>query len=162
MIYDEELMLKDLENLCKTGLNAEIDIINAEKADALVLTHIPSDKYVFEAIGKGMLNYTGFFVMYGLVDNPLAESNSSNVIENCMMTLQIGTFDKGEAERSNLFYKLLRYRRALRSLILKNPDVFRGYAKASMVSLKPNAFPYDDRNVILTIGVDVKASVTAV
>lgn len=162
MLYDEELMIKDLANLYMTKLNSEIDIINAEKNDSLVLDHIPSDKYVFETLGEGLLNYKGFFVMYGLMDTPLKEASNGNVIEDITVTFQIATFDKGEAERKNTLYKLLRYRRALRSLIIKNPDVFRGYAKASMASLKPDAFPYDSRAIVLTIGIDVKASVTAV
>ena len=58
-------------------------------------------------------------------------------------------------------YKLLRYRRALKQVIMKNPEIFRGYAKPLMASLKPDAFPYDSRNVILTIGIDIRASVTA-
>lgn len=162
MLYDEEMIIKDAVALFKSQLNAEIDLINTEKNDALVLEHIANDKYIFEAIGKDVLNFKGFFMLFGTADTTIKDESNGNVIEDVVMTFQIGTFDKGEKERSNIFYKLLRYRRVLRSLILKNPDVFRGYAKASMVSLKPNALYFDEGNVILTIGINLKASVTAI
>ena len=161
MLYDEEMMIDDLEALCKAGLNAEIDAINAEKNDSLVLANIPSDKYVYETLGESVLNFKDFFVMFG-VSNPggLKEASTGNVIEDVTMYLQVATFDSGEAQRANTIKKLLRYRRALRSLIIKNPDVFRGYAKASLASLMPTAFEFN-RNIIITVGVNIQASVTA-
>lgn len=161
MLYDEEMMIKDVAALFKANLNAEIDLINTEKNDLLVLEHIANDKYIFETLGESLLNFKGFFVLYGLMDTPLKDASTGNVIEDIVISFQIATFDNGEKERSNTLYKLLRYRRALRSIILKNPDVFRGYAKASMASLKPNAFPFDARAIVLTVGIDIKASVTA-
>jgi hypothetical protein len=161
MFYDEELMIKDLETTFKAKLNAEIDCINAEKNDALVLDHIPSDKYIFETLDSRILNYKGFFIMYGLIDTPVRDADLNNFIEDVTVTVQVATFDRGEKDRSKTMYKLLRYRRALKQVIMKNPDMFRNYAKPVMASLKPDAFPYDRNNIILTIGIDVKASVTA-
>lgn len=162
MLYDEELMIKDVEALFKAKLNDEIDCINTEKNDSLTLDHIPSDKYVFETLdGKQLLNYTGFFIMFGLIDTPIRDANVENFIEDVTMTFQVATFDKGEKTRRNTMYKLLRYRRALKSVIKKNPDVFRSYAKPLMASLKPDAFPYSNKKIILTIGIDIKASVTS-
>jgi hypothetical protein len=159
--YDEELMIKDVEALFKAQLPTEITAINTEKADALVLSNIPDDKYIFETLDSRILNYRGFFIMYGLRDSPVRESNTESFLEDVEITFQIATFDRGEKERKNTLYKLLRYRRALKAVILKNPEVFRGYAKPSIKSLKPDAFPYDNKNVILTVGVDIKASITA-
>ena len=165
MMYDEEMMIKDVEKLFKAKLNAEIDCINTEKGatlgDVLFLANIPDDKYVFETLDSRLLNYTGFFIMYGIIDTPMREANTDNFIEDLTMTFQVATFDKGEKTRSNTLYKLLRYRRALKAVIFKNPDVFRNYAKPLVASLKPEAFPYDRKNIILTIGLDIKASVTA-
>ena len=161
MIYDEEFMIRDAADLFKAKLNAEIVSINTEKNDALALDEIPADKYIFETLDKRLLNYTGFFILYGLLDTPLREVNIDNMIEDVTMTFQVGTFDKGEKERSNTMYKLLRYRRALKQVIIKNPDVFRGYAKPLLKSLKPDSLPFDRNNVILKIGIDLKASVTA-
>ncbi len=161
MMYDEENMIKDIETLFKAKLNDEIDLINTEKNDTLTLDHIPSDKYIFETLDSRLLNYRGFFILFGLVDTPVRETATANLIEEVVITFQVATFDKGEKDRSNTMYKLLRYRRALKQVIMNNPDVFRNYAKPLIASLKPNAFPYDRNKIILTIGIDVKASVTA-
>lgn len=165
MMYDEELMIRDIETIYKNKLNDEIDCINNEKGavsgDTLFLEPIPSDKYIFETLDKRLLNYRGFFILFGLVDTPIREQSTDNFIEDVTVTFQVATFDKGEKERSNTMYKLLRYRRALKQVIMKNPDVFRNYAKPLMASLKPDSFPYSNKKIILTIGVDIKASVTA-
>lgn len=165
MLYDEEQMLLDIESTFKSSLNTEIDCINTEKGavpgDALYIEQIPTDKYIFETLDSRILNYKGFFVMYGLVDTPLREANINNYIEDVTATFQIATFDKGEKTRQNTLYKLLRYRRAIKQVIMKNPDMFRSYAKPLVASLKPDAFPYDNKKIILKIGVDIKASVTA-
>ena len=155
MMYDEEFMIRDIETLYKNKLNDEIDCINTEKGavsgDPLFMEHIPSEKYIFETLDSRLLNYKGFFILYGLVDTPIREQNVNNFIEDVTITFQVATFDKGEKARSNTMYKLLRYRRALKQVIMKNPDVFRNYAKPLMASLKPDAFPYDRKNIILTI-----------
>ena len=165
MFYDEEYMIRDIETLYKAKLDAEIDLINTEKGavggDALFMDYIAPEKYIFETLDSRLLNYKGFFILYGLVDTPIREQNVDNFLEDVTITFQVATFDKGEKARSNTMYKLLRYRRALKQVIMKNPDVFRNYAKPLMASLKPDAFPYDRKNIILTIGVDIKASITA-
>lgn len=165
MIYDEELMIKDVEALFKSNLNDEIAAINIEKGafigDALFLEDIPTEKYIFESLDSRILNYKGYFVMYGIVDTPIRDIQEDNFVEDLTMTFQVATFDKGEADRKNTFYKLLRYRRAIKTVLKKNPDVFRNYAKPQMASLKPDAFPYSNKRVILTIGIDIKASVTS-
>lgn len=165
MIYDEEFMIKDIRQLFVDNLNNEIDCINTEKGavsgDTLFLEHIPEEKYVFETIDKKLLNFKGFFVLYGLIDYPVPDANIENYIIGTTVTFQIGTFDKGEKERSNLLYRLLRYRRAISQVFMKNPDVFRGYAKPLVKRLKPDALPIDSKNLILKCGVDITASHTS-
>lgn len=165
MMYDEEQMIRDIENTFKTKLNDEIDCINTEKGvivgDPLYIDHIPAEKYIFETLDSRVNNYTGFFIMYGLVDTPIRDQNTQSFIEDVIVTFQVATFDNGEKTRSNTLYKLLRYRRALKQVVMKNPGMFRNYAKPIMASLKPDAFPYDSKKIVLTIGIDIKASVTA-
>lgn len=160
-LYDEEYMADDIEALFKAQLPAEIAVVNADKNDSNSIANIPNDKYVFETLSDSMNNFEGFFLMYGIADaGTVKEASTGNIIEDVTFTIQIATFDKGEASRRNTLRKLLRYRRALRSVIINNPDVFRGYAKASLASLRPNAFEFN-RKIVLTCGIDVKASITA-
>ncbi len=164
MKYDEELIIKDLEELFKAELNNTIDCVNTDKGsiagDPLYIDHIPSDKYIFETLHKGLLNYKGFFIRYGIADTPVREASEENYLEDLRIYFEIATFDKGEKNLNNLMFKLLRYRRALKSVIMNNPDVFRGYAKPLIASLKPTAFPYNSQYSILAIGVEVQASFT--
>ena len=164
MIYDEEQIILDIETMYKAKLNGEIDKINLEKGsvsgDPLFIENIPSDKYIFETLDSRLMNYRGFFIMYGIVDTPIREPQLGNYIEDLTITIQVGTFDNGAKTRQNTLYKLLRYRRAIKAVVMNNPDIFRGYAKPLMASLKPDAFPYDSKKIILKIGIDLKASAT--
>ena len=164
MIYDEESVIADLVGLLQSDLNAEINLINTEKGavsgDPLFLSEIPNDKYIFESLNKTILNYKGFFIMYGLKENPPREQQEVNMIEDVTVTVEISTFDSGTKNMNNLFTKLLRYRRALKSLVMKNPEMFRSYAKPFVQSLKPAAFPYSKNVVILSIGLDIRASIS--
>lgn len=165
MFYDEEYMIRDAEKVFKDNLNTEIDAINLEKGalagSDLFLDPIPPDMYIFETLDSRINNFGGFFLMYGLVDTPIREANVESFTEDLTITFQVATFDPGETDRSQTLYKLLRYRRALKQVVMKNSDMFRNYAKPLIGSLKPDAFPYSNKKVILTIGIDIKASVTA-
>jgi hypothetical protein len=165
MFYDEELMVNDIETLFKAKLNDEIDAINTEKGsvlgDALYIPNIPTDNYVFGTLDSRILNYKDFFVIFGIIDTPIRDVNIGNFIEDLTVTFQVATFDPGDENRSETLYKLLRYRRALKQVIMKNSDVFRNYAKPLVASLAPDALPFDNKNVLIKIGIDIKASVTA-
>jgi hypothetical protein len=165
MQYDEEFIISDLETLFKAELNTFIDCVNTEKGsvsgDPLFIPNIPTDKYCFETLNKSVNNYKGFFVVFGVTDTPIRDQQENNYIEDLTVAFEICTFDNGTRNMNNKFYQLLRYRRALKAVIMKNPDVFRGYAKPLVGSLKPTAYPYDKQRAILSIGIEIKASVTA-
>jgi len=163
--YDEEYMIEDLVNLFKAKLNDEIDLINADKesvvGDSRYIDHIPDDSYIFAALDETTINYQGFFVLFDLIDTPIQSVQKGNAIESVMISFEVCTFDELNDDRNNTLFKLLRYRRAIKEVLAKNPDVFRGYANALVTSLKPNVLPYSDRATILKAGVEVTASVTA-
>lgn len=163
--YDEEHMVSDIETLYKNKLNAAIDSINSEKnsvsGDSLFIPNIAVDKYIFGTLDKRIMNYRDFFVLFGISDTPIRDAQENNYIEDLTIQVSVGTFDDGNADLQNVFYQLLRYRRALKKVIMENTDVFRGYAKPMVQSLRPDAFPYSSKKNILHIGVDIKASVTA-
>lgn len=160
MMYDEEQMIKDLEALFKAKLNDAIDCVNIQRNDDWKIPHIADDKYVFETIDKSILNFTGFFIMFGIVSTGVPDQNQNSYIENLTVSFEVGTFDEGPQNRRKIIYRLMRYRRALKSVILNNPQVFRNYAKPLVTGLNPTAFEFENK-VILKMGVDISASATA-
>lgn len=164
MMYDEEYMIDDIEATFKEKLNDKIAAINTEKGavagDDLFLEDIQDNDYIFETLDSRLNNHRGFFVLFGLVETEATDPNIESFVDGVTITFQVGTFDKGEQHRRITLTKLLRYRRALKQVVMCSPDMFRGYAKPLMASLKPDAFPYDNRRTILKIGVDIKASIT--
>jgi hypothetical protein len=165
-MYDEEYMVQDLKDIFTANLNDEIACINTEKGanpgDDFYIESINSDKFLPTTMGiKQLLNYTGFWVSYGISDTPIKAQQTSNYIEDLTVTFEVATFDNGIKDPEILFIKFLRYRKALKNVIMKNPDVFRGYGQPLVGSLKPAAFPYSSKKVILSIGIDIKASITA-
>lgn len=166
-MYDEELALKDIIDEFKNGLNAQIDCINTNKgaapADSLYIPNIPDTKYIPVTLGvKQLLNYTGFFISYGIADTPIREASQVNYMEDFTVMVEVATFDSGNRNPEILYTQFLRYRKAMKNLIMKNPDILRGYGKLSVGSLKPAAFPYSNKKVILSIGLNIKASFTAI
>ncbi len=166
MMYDEELAYLDVINLFKNKFNTEIGCVNTEKVavtgDTLFLEDIPITKYVPVTMGtKQLLNYKGFFVSYGLTKSGATNQQEGNFVDEMSVMVEVATFDDGIKNPDDLYLKLLRYRKAMKNLVMKNPDVFRGYAKPSVESLVPASFPYDSRRTILSIGLVIKASFTA-
>ncbi len=160
-MYDDEQVIRDIETLMKAQLNTEIACINTQKNDALILATIPSDHYVFETLDSRVNNFKNFFILYGLVNNEAVTAQADNFVEPVTVTVQAATFDCGEKTRSNTIYKLLRYRNAIKNVLLKNTDVFQGYSIPLIKGLKPEGLPFDNKRVILTCGIDVTASITA-
>ena len=165
-MYDEEQAIKDFIDLFKTSFNASIDCVNTSKGAILgdpdYIPNIPTDKYVSATLGiKKLLNYKGFFISYGIEDTPIRAQNENNYVEDFNIMVEVCTFDYGNLDSDILFRQLMRYRKAMKNLVMKNTDIFRGYAKPLVGSLKPAAFPYSNNVVILSIGIVVKASFTA-
>lgn len=163
-MYDEEYALDDFVRVMKEKLNDEIQKINNRKnvlpGSLLYLDPIPTENYIFESLDSRTNNFTNFFVVFGFIDTPLREANESNFIIDLAFTFQVATFDKGEKEREILLRKLIRYRRAIISTVLKNPDIFRGYAKPILQSLRPISYPISAKKVMLTAGVNNISSIT--
>ena len=161
MIYDLEQMIRDTETLFKAKLNTEIVLINTQKNDSIVLDQIPADQYVIFTLDDRVNNFKTPWIQIGIADTPLGESSLETAIEKNVITIQVALFDINEKERKNTFYKLLRYQKAIKQVLLKNPDLFQGYSSPLMQSLPPAAFPLDSRLIILTMGVNITATITS-
>lgn len=163
-MYDTEQVITDLENAFKNNLNTEIGLINTEKGavsgDVLFIEDIPNTTYLFQAISKSVNNYK-VFLLYALLPNErLISAQSDNYIEPINITFEVCLPDKGDKSRKAQITKLLRYSRALRSVIIKNLDLLQGYGTVSVVDLTPSGFAFD-RQVFLSGGIHVNTTITA-
>lgn len=159
-MYDAETVLKNVEALLKAELDTQIGCINTIKSDAIVLDTIPADHYLFETLDSRVNNFKKPFIMYGLTENESKGAQLGNYVETVTVTVEVAFFDCGIKNRSTDVYKLLRYREALKRTVLKNPDIFRGYGTPLIKSLNPASFPFDNKRVILSCGLNVTVSIT--
>lgn len=161
VLYDEENIIKDLLALFQNNLDDAIDCVNQIKDDSIVLETIPNDMWLFTTLDSSVLNYRGAFICYGFVDTKPSQSQTGNWIENVVSRFEVCVFDDGKRDRSETLFRLIRYRTALKHIINKNPDVFRGYGKPSLKSLEPTAFPYPGTtDLVFSIGLDIECSIT--
>jgi len=160
MMYDTETVVAKLEELYKAKLNDVITCINTKKNDSIVMDTIADDLYSFETLSEDMLNYSGAFIMFGLVNTPPKEMQAGNFIKEVKTTFRIAFADQGNADRRDEFTKLLRYQLALETVILKNLDVLQGYSYPMVTSLLPEAMEFNGK-IFLNIGINISASITA-
>jgi len=160
-MFDAESVIKLIESLLKANLNTEIACINTIKNDAITLETIAADHYLFETLDSRVNNFKKPFLLYGLQDTEAVKPQAGNYVEPVTVTIEIAFFDCGIKNRATDVYKLLRYREAIKRVILKNSDVFQGYSIPLVKGLNPASFPFDNKRTILACGIDVTASITA-
>ena len=164
MIFDTEMVIDAFKAIFQSDLNAEIGLINTEKSAApgsdLYLEDIPNDTYLFQAITPTVNNYN-VFLMYGLEGGAnIIDSQDDNYIEPIQLSFEIVLPDAGDEQRENQIKKLLRYSRALRSIVIKNPDILQGYGKIKIKSLTPSGFGFG-RSIFLSCGIQIITTITA-
>lgn len=123
----------------KSKLNAEITAIDVEKAD-YELPKIADGAWYFQNLDDEAFSYP-IFVVWGMYDNPeQTDSQENNAMKAVQMFFEVCVPDDGGALNQNVFYKLLRYTRALESVIDKNYDKVRSGLKVKVSSLSPTSF----------------------
>ena len=157
--YDSERGVKDALNLYQTKLNDIIDCINAEKNDSITLENIANSEYIFGVITEDMLNFNVPFIMYGMEPATPKEVQATNFVKETKFSFRVFMPDCGDAVRDDEFYKLLRYQRALETVIVKNSNSFKSYGKPLVTSLTPDAFEYNSK-VFLHIGIEISVSIS--
>lgn len=159
-MYDVESAVRALVTLYKAKLNDTITAINTEKSDSIVLATIPDDLYSLEVVTEDMLNYDQAFIMYSVQQPKTKSPLATNFIKTIPITFTVWIPDMGNANRDDEFYKILRYQRALESVIIKNSGVFQNYSNPSVTSLSPDAFQYGSK-IFLNIGVEISLTISA-
>lgn len=159
--YDVERFIKDVKSLYKEKLNAEILLVDADKND-YVLDPIDSDAWYVNNINEGIWNYNEFVVL-ALRQNPNGEvSQNDNMIKRITIDIEVVAVDAGEDDDNDLslFWRLLRYTRALEQVAYKNFDKFQGVTKSQVQSLIPININIDGKP-FKSAGISLSASLTA-
>lgn len=160
-LYDTEQMIRDLEALYKAQLNTEITAVDTDKADSITLDQIPTDQYFMVVLNKRVLNIRGFFIFFDITENPPQQVQLDNFQENVTLRVSACTLDSGQADLDELVFRLFRYQRAIKQVLFNNLDVFKGYSKPLVKALEPAAFPLSNKVDILSMGIQVTASITS-
>lgn len=138
-IFDTEALLRATQVVMKAKLAAELTIIDTEKAD-FAMDAIVDDAWYFQNLSDEAFSYANF-VVWGMYDNPeQTDSQNNNAIKQVKMFFEVCMPDEAGPINENVFYKLLRYTRALESVIDKNYDKIRSGLKLQVDSLSPTSF----------------------
>jgi len=138
-MFDTECLLKKTSELMKAKLNAELALIDLDKGD-YELDPINDEAWYFQNLNEEAFSYANF-VAWGMYDNPEQTSvQNNNAMKNVQMFFEVCTVDDGGPISENVYYRLLRYTRALEAVIHKNYDKIRSGLKVQVTSLSPTSF----------------------
>ena len=123
----------------KSKLNDEIAVVDADKGD-YALDPVNDDAWYFQNLNDEVWSFANF-VVWGMYDNPTQPSSqNNNAMKSNQMFFEICIPDDGGPISENVYYKLLRYIRALEAVIDKNYDKVRSGLKVQIDSLSPTSF----------------------
>lgn len=138
-MFDTECLLKKTAELMKSKLNAEIAVVDADKAD-YELDPINDEAWYFQNLNEECFSYSNF-VTWGMYDSPeQTDSQNNNAMKQSRIFFEVCTVDDGGPITENVYYKLLRYIRALEAVVDKNYDKIRSGLKVQVSSLSPTSF----------------------
>jgi hypothetical protein len=143
----------------KANLNNELVIIDTEKGD-YELDPINADAWYFQNLDEEAFSYQAF-VVWGIYDNPNpTDVIRGNAIKQHEIFFEICIPDDGGPLEENVFYRMLRYTRALESVVNKNFDKIRSGLNVTVSSLTPTSFDLSGKT-FRTAGVLIKAAMSA-
>lgn len=138
-MFDTECLLKKTSELMKAKLNAELLVVDTDKAD-YVLDPINADAWYFQNLNEECFSYANF-ITWGMYANPTqTDTQNNNSMKSIEIFFEVCIPDDGGAINENVFYKLLRYTRALEAVIHKNYDKIHSGVKVSVSNLSPTSF----------------------
>jgi hypothetical protein len=138
-MFDTECLLTKTSELIKSKLNAELVLIDTEKAD-YELDPINDEAWYFQNLDDEAFSYANF-VVWGMYDNPVqTATQNNNAMKEIKMFFEVCLVDEGGPIAQNVFNRMLRYARALEAVIDKNFDKVRGGLKVQVTSLTPTSF----------------------
>ena len=158
-IYDTEQFLRDLETVMKANLNTKITAINTEKGD-FEIANINDGAWYFQNLNSEVFSYAQF-IAWGLGNSPDSQGEQNdNYMERIRVMYEVCLADEGERSSRGINYKLLRYQRAMKEVVLENFDSYRGHTKTLITSLTPTSFTLDGK-LFRSAGIQIQAALTA-
>lgn len=159
MFFDTEEFIKRVESVFKSKLNDAITCINTAKND-WELDPIQDDAWFLQNLSDETFNYDPF-VVYGLYDNPkMTDTIRGNGMKDVEIFVEVVVADSGVELRENVFYKLLRYSRALEIVANKNYDKIRSGVNIQVSALSPVGFELDGKRY-RSAGIKLKAAISS-
>lgn len=152
--FDIERYLKDIEEIFKQNLTTELGIIDTEKGD-FTLDTIPDDAFYMNSIPATFSYDT--FVVWGIESQDTVDSTGFATLQTVSVFIEVASVEGGESDTETLIYRLLRYSRALKSVLHKNHRALRGNARLEVRDLRPAASIIRGESVF-SAGISIKAT----
>jgi len=154
-IFDTESFLRASKKVMIDNLNAEIGKINSEKSD-FELDLINDEAWYFQNLGDEIYSYP-IFVVWGVLNMPeTIEQTYGSRLRKETAFFEVVLIDSGDTLIENDFFKLLRYARALETVVQENFHQIWSGTKVSVSGLTPTSFEFAG-NVFRSAGISVEA-----
>jgi hypothetical protein len=155
--FDTEELLKASAAKMKEKLNDEIACIATEKN--VTIPAVNDGAWYFQNLSDEAFSYPTF-VVWGMYDNPVqTDTQENNAIKQVKIFFEVCLPDEGGPISQNVFYKLLRYTRALEQVVDKNFDKIRSGTKVKVDSLSPTSFDLGGK-VFRSAGILISAHIS--
>jgi len=119
-MIDTEQILYGMDAALKTRLNAEIGLINTEKADAVVLLPVDNAAIFVQQLNDKTINYDPY-IIHGISAEAITSAGRSSASRTSLfIVLAISSQNV-----DNIPKRLLRYSRAIKQVVLKEFDTFK-------------------------------------
>lgn len=158
-MFDTECFISKASELMKAKLNDELALIDTEKGD-YIIDKINPNAWPFQNLNDEVFSYSNFCI-WGLYDQPKqTDTLNNNSIKEIKLFFEVVTTDDGGPINENVFYRMLRYQRALESVAHKNFNKIWSGVKIKVDSLTPSSFDLDGKT-FRTSGILISAALTA-
>lgn len=161
-MFDTEDLIKQAEAVVKTYLNTEIDCLNTEKGDTLLNT-INDSAWYLQNLDDKVFSYKTFIVFGINPNSKITQALETANIRKVEMFFEVCTSRDSGTNAQNVFYKMLRYTRALEQVFHKYSGKIQSGVKFKVAALEPVTFgikesPDDEiAKPFMTAGVNVSA-----
>ena len=150
-MIDVEQILYGMDTALKSRLSGEIALINAEKADGIVLLDVDDAAIFVQQLNDETINYDPY-IIHGISNETISTAGRSSASTlGLFIVVAISSQNV-----DNISKRLLRYSRAIKQVVLKEFDTF----KPDLLATGPITFQ-DSNTGNFHKGVGLEFSITA-